>query len=136
MRGNAGANGSIGRSGCSSGSGKWGSSGGTREDCQTLGITDPPPNQLLTKAIKPLASNTRWDYAIAKAAPDMKAVETDLGHPISGVDDALAATSIAKKAIWNQYAEKLNAAKQAFPNAPSMATIDGNPDRGRNDDQH
>jgi hypothetical protein len=93
---------------------------------QTLGITDPPPNQLLTKAIKPLASNTKWDYAIAKAAPDMKAVETDLGHPISGVDDALAATSIAKKAIWNQYADKLNAAQQAFPNAPGMATIDGN----------
>ena len=56
----------------------------------------------------------------------MKAVEADLGHPISGVDDALNAVSIAKKGIWSQYADKLNAAQQAFPNAPSMATIDGN----------
>ena len=93
---------------------------------RTLGITDPPPNQLLTKAIKPMASNTGWDSAIAKAAPDMKAVEADLGHPISGVDDALEAVSLAKKGIWSQYAAKLQAAKQAFPNAPSMSTIDGN----------
>jgi hypothetical protein len=93
---------------------------------QTLGITDPPPNQLLTKAIKPMASNTGWDAAIAKAAPDMKAAEADLGHPITSVDDALSAVSVAKKGIWKQYAAKLDAAKQAFPNAPSMSTIDGN----------
>jgi hypothetical protein len=93
---------------------------------RTLGISDPPPNQLLTKAIKPIASNTGWDAAIAKAAPDMKAVEADLGRPISGVDDALEAVSLAKKGIWNQYAAKLQAAKEAFPDAPSMSTIDGN----------
>ncbi len=93
---------------------------------RTLGITDPPANQLLTKAIKPMASNTGWDSAIRKAAPDMKAVEADLGHPISGVDDALEAVSLAKKGIWSQYAAKLQAAKEAFPNAPSMSTIDGN----------
>ncbi len=93
---------------------------------RTLGLTDPPPLQLLTKAIKPLASNNGWDAAIAKAAPDMKLAETDLGHSITGVDDALTTASIAKKGIWAQYAEKLSAAQQAFPNAPSMATIDGN----------
>ena len=81
---------------------------------RTLGVTDPPPNQLLTKAIKPIASNTGWDSAIAKAAPDMKAAEADLGHPISGVDDALEAVSLAKKGIWSQYAAKLNAAKASL----------------------
>ncbi|HXL23839.1 MAG TPA: hypothetical protein VOA78_15355 [Candidatus Dormibacteraeota bacterium] len=91
-----------------------------------LGVKDPPPNQLLTKAVKPLASNTGWDSAIAKAAPDMKAAEVQLGHQITGVDDALTAVSIAKKGIWQQYADKLSAAQKAMPNAPSMSTIDGN----------
>jgi len=93
---------------------------------QVLGVTDPPPAQLLTKAIKPLASNTGWDAALEKASPLMKAAETDLGHPITGVDDALQAASIAKKGIWKQYAAKLQQAQEAFPNAPSMSTIDGN----------
>ena len=56
----------------------------------------------------------------------MKAVEADLGHPITGVDDALNAGESLKKGIWKQYAAKLEAAKQAFPDAPSMSTIDGN----------
>ena len=93
---------------------------------QTLGIMDPPPNQLLTKAIKPMASNTGWDAAIAKAAPDMKAVEADLGHPITGVDDALNAVSIAKKGIWKQYEAKLGAASTGFGDEETGATIDGN----------
>jgi hypothetical protein len=93
---------------------------------RTLGITDPPPNQLLTKAIKPLASNTGWDSAIAKAGSDMKAAEADLGHPITGVDDALSAVNIAKKVIWKQYAAKLAEAQQKFPNAPTLTAIDGN----------
>lgn len=93
---------------------------------RTLGIADPPPAQLLTKAIKPLSSNTGWDAAIAKAAPDMKLAETDLGHPISGVDDALQATGIAKKALWKQYQAKLNQVTALGPNAPSLTNIDGN----------
>jgi hypothetical protein len=52
----------------------------------------------------------------------MKAVEADLGHPITGVDDALNAASIAKKALWKQYAAKLKAAGQEG----AGATIDGN----------
>src|SRR5260370_751600 len=98
----------------------------TGQMARVLGLTDPPPAQLLTKAIKPLASNTGWDAALEKAAPLMKAVETDLGHPITGVDDALSAASVAKKGIWKQYAAKLQQAQEAFPNAPSMSTIDGN----------
>jgi hypothetical protein len=100
--------------------------GGVGRIAQTLGITDPPPNQLLTKAIKPIASNTGWDSAIAKAAPDMKAVEADLGHPISGVDDALSAVSIAKKGIWKQYAAKLQSAATGVGDEETGATIDGN----------
>jgi hypothetical protein len=56
----------------------------------------------------------------------MKLAEADLGHPITGVDDALSAVSVAKKGIWKQYADKLQSAQQAFPNAPGMSTIDGN----------
>jgi hypothetical protein len=93
---------------------------------QTLGITDPPPNQLLTKAIKPLASNTGWDAAIAKAVPDMKAAEADLGHPVTGVDDALSAANIAKKAIWKQYAAKLQSASTGFGDEETGGVIDGN----------
>jgi hypothetical protein len=93
---------------------------------RTLGVTDPPPNQLLTKAIKPIASNTGWDSAIAKAAPDMKAAEADLGHPISGVDDALNAVSVAKKGIWKQYADKLKSAGTGMGDEETGATIDGN----------
>jgi hypothetical protein len=91
---------------------------------RTLGITDPPPNQLLTKAIKPLASNNGWDAAIERAAPVMKAAEADLGHPITGVDDALEVAGIAKKGIWQQYAAKLKAAGAGEGGAG--ATIDGN----------
>jgi hypothetical protein len=94
---------------------------------RTLGISDPPPNQLLTKAIKPIASNTGWDAAIAKAAPDMKAVEADLGRPISGVDDALEAVSLAKKGIWQQYKAKLHSASTPFGDEETGgAMIDGN----------
>jgi hypothetical protein len=100
--------------------------GDTGQIARILGVTDPPPAQLLTKAIKPLASNTGWDAALEKAAPLMKAAETDLGHHIAGVDDALNAASVAKKGIWKQYAAKLQQAQEAFPNAPSMSTIDGN----------
>jgi hypothetical protein len=99
---------------------------------RTLGLTDPPPLDLLTKAVKPLASNTGWNKAIASAAPDMKLAETDLGHPITGIDDALEANSIAKKGIWAQYAAKLQAASapqvasDLSETAGGSATIDGN----------
>lgn len=102
---------------------------------RTLGVADPPPLQLLTKAIKPLASNTGWDAAIAKAAPDMLAVsgpDSTLGHSITGIDDALDAAAIAKKALWKQYAAKLQAAGapqvagDLSETAGTTASIDGN----------
>jgi hypothetical protein len=62
----------------------------------------------------------------------MKTAEADLGHPITGVDDALSAASIAKKAIWQQYAAKLQAASapevagDLSETAGQRPTIDGN----------
>ena len=100
--------------------------GGPGRIAQTLGISDPPPNELLTKAIKPTSANTGWNSAIAKAAPDMKAAEADLGHPITGVDDALNAASVAKKALWQQYATKLKSASTGFAGEETGAVIDGN----------
>jgi hypothetical protein len=99
---------------------------------RTLGLADPPPLDLLTKAIKPLASNNGWNKAIASAAPDMKLAEADLGHPITGIDDALEANSLAKKGIWAQYAAKLQAASapqvasDLSESAGTSVTIDGN----------
>lgn len=89
-------------------------SGGIAE---RLGIVDPPPESLMTRAVKPLASNNGWDVALKKAMPDMKAAEAEVG-PIEGVDDALQATAAAKKSLWAQYEKKLGAG--------AGATIDGN----------
>jgi hypothetical protein len=93
---------------------------------ERLGIVDPAPESLMTRAVKPLSSNTGWDAALKRAMPDMKAAEQQLGHPISGVEDALSTVSMAKKSLWQQYAEKLEQAKQFAPNAPSITAIDGN----------
>ena len=110
---------------------------------EKFGVVDPPPKSLITRAVKPLSSNSGWDAAISKAMPDMKAAETELGHPIQGVDDALSAVNVAKKKIWAQYSAKVAQANaRPDPNAiaeslASMssetpfagaggATIDGN----------
>lgn len=85
-----------------------------------IGVADPEPPALMTKAVKPLASNIGWEKAIQTAMPNMKAAEADLGHPIQGVDDALDAVGLAKKQIWSQYAQKLQAGSDIG------ATIDGN----------
>lgn len=87
---------------------------------RSIGIADPPPSGLITKAVKPLSSNIGWDKAIEIALPNMKAAEADLGHPIQGVDDALDAVGIAKKKIWSQYSQKLGAGSAVG------ATVDGN----------
>jgi len=92
-----------------------------------LGITDPPPAALLTKAIKPLASNTGWDKAITRAAPDMKAVEPLLDGPITGVDSSLDAVSLAKKGIWSIYADKLKAASAIQPGGEASETVGQTP---------
>ena len=54
---------------------------------QQLGVSDPPPAQLLTKAIKPGKANINWDRDIQNALahpdlPSMKSAEQNLGHPV------------------------------------------------------
>jgi len=85
-----------------------------------IGVADPEPPQLLTKAVKPLSSNVGWEKSIQTAMPNMKAAEADLGHPIQGLDDALDAVGLAKKNLWSQYSQKLAAGSNIG------ATIDGN----------
>jgi hypothetical protein len=87
---------------------------------QKFGIVDPPPEDLITRAIKPGNKNQGWSDAVQNALPNIKAAETDLGHPIQGLDDAIDALNIAKKNVWQQYAQKLDPAKTMG------ATIDGN----------
>lgn len=106
---------------------------------QTLGIADGPPEDLLTRAIKPKSSNTGWNLDIRKAIPDLKASEADMGHPIQSASDVVEAASIAKKKIWAEYSAKLKQASQRTnaetPDAMASetpfaggggATIDGN----------
>lgn len=87
---------------------------------QKVGLIDPPPEDLMTRAVKPGNKNQGWDDAIAGAMPNLKAAEATLGHPVQGLDDAIDALGIAKKQIWQRYEQKLSAASQAG------ATIDGN----------
>lgn len=84
------------------------------------GLIDPAPEVLMTKAVKPMKNNLGWDNAIQSAMPNIKGAEADLGHPIQGVEDAIDATQLAKKKIWQQYVAKLG------PAAQQGAVIDGN----------
>lgn len=106
---------------------------------QTLGISDGPPEDLMTRAIKPRSNNTGWGLDIRRAMPDLKASETDMSHPIQSAEDVVEAASIAKKKIWAQYTAKLKQAGQRTnaetPDAmvsetpyagAGGATIDGN----------
>lgn len=87
---------------------------------QKVGLVDPPPEDLMTRAVKPGNKNQGWDDAIKGALPNLKAAEADLGHPVQGLDDAIDTLGIAKKKFWQRYEQKLGAASEAG------ATIDGN----------
>ncbi|MGB9072732.1 MAG: hypothetical protein WCC22_08670 [Terriglobales bacterium] len=83
-------------------------------------FVDGPPADLVTRAVKPGKNNIGWNDAVAKALPNIKAAEQQLGHPIAGLDDALDAVTLAKKQVWQQYADRLG------PAAKMGAQIDGN----------
>jgi hypothetical protein len=83
-------------------------------------FVDGTPEDLLTRAIKPGKNNTGWNDAIQQALPQMKSAEVQLGHPVTGVDDALQTANLAKKQIWQQYQQRLG------PAAATGTTIDGN----------
>jgi hypothetical protein len=89
------------------------------------------PEDLMTRAVKPTSSNTGWDTAIKTAMPDLKAAEADVGRPVQGVDDALAAVNLAKKKVWGEYQAQLAAANAQGPAQGHLVTgfdpsIDGN----------
>lgn len=79
---------------------------------QRLGIQDGPPEDLLTRAIKPRSNNTGWNLDIRKAIPDLKSSEEDMGHPIQSADDVVEAASLAKKKVWSEYSARLKQAGQ------------------------
>lgn len=83
-------------------------------------FVDGPPGDLMTRAVKPRASNTGFNAAVQTALPNMKAAEADLGHPVQGIEDALQTADIAKKKLWDQYQQKLG------PAAERGVQIDGN----------
>lgn len=83
-------------------------------------FVDGPPEDLLTRAIKPGNKNQNWSTDIKKAIPEIKRAEQTLGRPIQNVDDALQATAQAKKAIWDRYRPRMASAEQAG------VTLDGN----------
>lgn len=60
------------------------------------------PTMAMVKALKPAATNTGFVAALDKAMPEIKAVEQEIGKPISGVRDLLEATKAAKERIWSQ----------------------------------
>lgn len=81
---------------------------------------DGSPEDLMTRAIKPGKNNANWNTDAPVALSLMKSAEEQLGHPVAGIDDALEANALAKKAIWQQYQQRLG------PAAQMGATIDGN----------
>lgn len=76
---------------------------------------------MIKQAIKPRATNTRWDANIDRALPEVKASEAVLGKPIESVDELLEATTIAKKRVRAQYDE------MAGPRREMGSTVDLSP---------
>jgi len=83
-------------------------------------LVDGPPESLITRAVKPAKNNINWNKDVGTALPLMKSAEQQLGHPVTGIDDAIDAAQLAKKGIWQQYQSRLGAAGQMG------ATVDGN----------
>jgi hypothetical protein len=84
-------------------------------------FVDGPPEDLMTRAVKPNKNNVGWTKAVTEALPaNLKPAEAEFGRPVQNIDDALEVTAIAKKNAWKQYQ-----AHQA-PGVAMGATIDGN----------
>lgn len=61
------------------------------------------PKSAMIKGIKPAANRLGFDKAVDRAMPELKASESQLGKPVASVDDALAATKLAKQRVWASY---------------------------------
>lgn len=88
---------------------------------ERLGILDKDPHSLITSALKPGTNNAKWSADMAKAFPDLKTAEAELGRPIKTFQDGREAAKIAKTSLWDQFTKKLTAAGQSWG-----GSIDGN----------
>jgi hypothetical protein len=93
-----------------------------RSAADATGLMDGPPESLMTQAMRGSVNknNVNWASDVKQAVPLMKSAEPQIGRPIQGIDDALAAAKTAKQSIWQQYQARLNNA------GGQSATIDGN----------
>ncbi len=70
------------------------------------------PKSMVLQALKPRASLTKIDATLERALPELKITEAELGKPIAGIDDLLAATKAAKKRVRAQYDEMAGPARE------------------------
>jgi len=61
------------------------------------------PKVMLVQALKPRATNARFEPDLDLAMPELKVTEAALGRPIASVDDLLEATKVAKQRVRAQY---------------------------------
>ncbi|MEK9722051.1 MAG: hypothetical protein VW405_01025 [Rhodospirillaceae bacterium] len=81
-------------------------------------ITPGQPRTMLVQALKPRNTNTRFTPDLDVAMPEIKAAEQSLGGAISGIDDMLNATRMAKQRLWDRLV--------AIRGQAGTPTIDGN----------
>jgi DdrB-like nuclease len=81
--------------------------------------------QAATKAFRPRNSKANWKQEIQSSLPDARRAANSLGIDVNqmSLDDALKATSQAKKDVWNEY-------QQNFSGPNASATVDTTPVAG------
>jgi hypothetical protein len=81
--------------------------------------------QAATKAFRPRNSKTNWKQEIASSLPDARRAADSLGIDVNqmSLDDALKATSRAKKDVWGEYQDN-------FMGPNQKATVDTTPVAG------
>lgn len=84
------------------------------------GFADGTPEQVITRVARPNKNNVSWNSDTQTAIPLMKSAEKVIGKPIDDFESAITANNVAKKQIWAQVQQRMQAAGQAG------ATIDGN----------
>lgn len=62
-------------------------------------VAPSAPKSMMTQAIKPRATNTRFTDSLDLSLPELKVTEQALGKPIESVDDLLKAIPIAKRRV-------------------------------------
>lgn len=70
-------------------------------------------NFMLFQGLKPRNTKTQFMTTLARAVPEIKASEAELGKAIENIDDLLKATGLAKKRIRGQY-DEIAGAKRAI----------------------